>query len=268
MTKLTDTTKINRCGFTLAEVIIVIGIAGMISVSSLAIYNRVKRASDAIDRNLAEGTIPAEILQRFTEDLDRMAIPDFDTRLILANKRHDGFVISQLTIENKIYNKSNKPATFAKVIWQSDYNFIDDRIIIYRSHSGIAMEDRLIESSVRDDNPIENPAEELFVPLASGVSYFKIQALDNGKVVDAWTSSKLPSAIRVGISFAPLYETMSGGYEVDEVDIITRTISLNRTKDIPYVFTKEKLNIGDLDDTDPNFMSNGDPNNMSNGGLQ
>ena len=245
-------------GFTLAEAIIVIGIAGMISISALAIYNRVKRASEAIDRNLAEGTIPAEILQRLAEDLDRMAIPDFDTRLILANKQRDGFIISQLTIENKIYNKSNKPVTFAKVIWQSDYNFIDDRVIIYRSHSGIAMEDRLIESVVRGDNPIENPARELFVPLASGLSYFKIQALDNGRVVDAWTSSKLPGAIRIGISFAPMYESMSGGYEVDEADIITRTISLNRTRDIPYTFTQEKINISDLDDTDPNFMSGDD----------
>ena len=183
-----------------------------------------------------------------------MAIAGADTTLSLRNKIRNRYNTTQLIIENKIYDKSKKPRTFAKVIWQTSYDPFEDALTLYRSHSGIAMEDRLFETASDSVSRLEKPATELFVPLASVITYFKIETVENEKVANIWSATSLPKALRISISFAEPFENMSGQLEVWEEDIITRTVAIDRTRAIKYVFVAANIDGSDLDDTDPNNL--------------
>ncbi len=246
--------KEKPAAFTLFELITVLVIGTMIIIAAMTMYNRVTSAAAAIDRNLEANTLATEILQRIAEDIDRMAVPDEDTLLTLQNKISNRYNKTQLTITNKIYDKSNKPRVFAKVIWQTAYDPFDDALTIYRSHSGIAMEDRLFETVGESGDRLEKPSKELFVPLANLITYFKIEAFNKGDLVNTWSRLALPTAIRISISFAEPFENMSGRLEVWEEDIITRTVAIDRTREIKYVFTGANLDVSGLDDTDPNNL--------------
>lgn len=254
MKTLIYTIEEKRRAYTLFELITVLVIGTMIIITAMTVFNRVRSAAAAIDRNLETNTLATEILQRIAEDIDRMAIAGTDTTLVLRNKLRNRYNITQMTIENKIYDKSKKPRTFAKVIWQTSYDPFEDALTIYRSHSGIAMEDRLFETSSDSMSRLEKPASELFVPLANVITYFKIEAIANGKSTDVWSSASLPKAVRISISFAEPFENMSGQLEVWEEDIITRTVAIDRTRVIKYVFVGANIDGSDLDDTDPNNL--------------
>ncbi|KKL84549.1 hypothetical protein LCGC14_1963640, partial [marine sediment metagenome] len=71
---------------------------------------------------------------------------------------------------------------------------------------------------------------------------------------NTWSSTSLPKAIRISISFAEPFENMSGQLEVWEEDIITRTVAIDRTRAIKYAFVGANLDGSDLDDTDPNNL--------------
>lgn len=254
MKRLIYTIEEKRSGYTLFELITVLVIGTMIIITAMTVYNRVRSAAAAIDRNLETNTLATEILQRIVEDIDRMAIAGTDTTLVIRNKLRNRYNITQMTLENKIYDKSKKPRTFAKVIWQTSYDPFEDALTIYRSHSGIAMEDRLFETSSDSTSRLEKPASELFVPLANVITYFKIEAIANEKPTDVWSSASLPKAVRISISFAEPFENMSGQLEVWEEDIITRTVAIDRTRAIKYVFVDANIDGSDLDDTDPNNL--------------
>ena len=116
------------------------------------------------------------------------------------------------------------------------------------------MEDRLFETASDSVSRLEKPASELFVPLASVITYFKIEAVENDKSTSAWSSASLPKAIRISISFAEPFENMSGQLEVWEEDIMTRTVAIDRTRAIKYVFVGASIDGSELDDTDPNNL--------------
>jgi hypothetical protein len=95
-------------GFTLAEAIATLVIATMIMAAVTGIYIGIKRAEVSINRRLEGGFLAMEVLQRISEDIDRLAMPGSDAAVTIKNKLDiRGYKISQMIIESKIYGKDN-----------------------------------------------------------------------------------------------------------------------------------------------------------------
>jgi prepilin-type N-terminal cleavage/methylation domain-containing protein len=206
MKKATD--KIMRQkGFSLAEVLAALMIGAMILVAVLGIYSRAERSAAAINRKLDSSQLPREILQRIAEDLDKI-----------------------MTIQQTIDNKKNEKQTFEEIIWQSSFNFDANSLTLYRSHSGIELEDKLLDEK-RADWEKERP----FVPVCTGLTFFKIQVPTGENFQDDWTSPSLPPGITVTISFAKPYKTITGTFDVPDSEKISRTIAIDRTRKIKFI---------------------------------
>ena len=110
--------------------------------------------------------MPWEVLQRVAEDLDRILAIGSDTRVTLESKLDSsGFPTARLEIVRTIFDAKNKPKVYEKIIWQSsyDYDSYADGLVLYRSHSGIAIEDKLLDQNK------ERWERELFIPFDSHV---------------------------------------------------------------------------------------------------
>ena len=242
-----------RKAFTLIEAITVLVIVAMISVAAINVYARIKKTTESIESRLDKDTLITEVLQRIAEDLDRLAAPGLDTIISIRNKSDSGVEISRMIIENRIVDKDDKPKTFEKITWQSAYDFFQESIVIYRSHSGITSEDKVFHEKIDE----ADYSRELFIPLCSGITLFKIEALRNETTISQWGSSELPKAIVVSISNSPLYQTLTGEWEIPESEIIKRTIAVDRTRKIKFLFIKQEFDPNDvledmeeLDETD------------------
>ena len=245
------TTEKNAQAFTLIETIIVLSIATMIMMATLTIYGRVKTAAASMNRALNKNVLATEILQRIAEDLDRLASPGLDTKITIRKKPDSsGYDLVRMVIENKIVDKDNKPQIFERVIWQTDYDFYEDAIILYRLHGGLALEDRVTAGSAHDEP--QELDEELFIPLCSGITFFSIDVLIGDNLQGQWTANSLPKAITAGISFAEPVENFEGEFEILETEIVTRTIAIDRTRKINYRFIKKDFTKEGLEETDPN----------------
>ncbi|KKK68859.1 hypothetical protein LCGC14_2939840, partial [marine sediment metagenome] len=106
MKKSIYTIEEKRSGYTLFELITVLVIGTMIIITAMTVFNRIRSAAAAIDRNLETNTLATEILQRIAEDIDRMAMPGTDTTLVLRNKIRNRYNTTQLFKENKLYDRS------------------------------------------------------------------------------------------------------------------------------------------------------------------
>ncbi len=234
MKKATDK-FVRKMGFSLAEVLATLMIGAMILVAVLGIYSRAERSASAITRKLDSSRLPREILQRIAEDLDKIIASDSDTRIAIENKLEKGLPTSRLTIQQTIYDKDNKKQTFEEIIWQSSYDFDANSLTLYRSHSGIALEDKLLDEK-RADWEKEYP----FVPICTGLTFFKIQVPQGEDFQDKWTSASLPRGITVTISFASPYKTTTGTLDVPDSEKISRTIAIDRTRKIRFVLLPEE----------------------------
>ena len=247
---------VRASGFSLAEIIAVLIISSLVIVTALSIFHRVKTAAAAINKKLDKEDTAEEILQRIAEDLDRLAVSGTDIKITLNNKTKNGFNISQLVIESKYYGKNKKPQTFEKVTWQSDYDTSLGMLILYRSHTGLNVEDKIYIEEIE-----EYPeGTELFVPLCWGMSLFEIFIpQEDSEPMTKWHSKTLPASVQVSISFADPVENFDGSYEILPEDIITRTIAIDRTRKIRFVFVKK-----DFDFEDPNDLDDqdNDPNDI------
>ena len=218
-------------GFTLAETIATLVIATMIMAAVTGIYIGIKRAEASINRRLEGGFLAMEVLQRISEDIDRLAMPGSDVTVTIKNKLDiGGYKISQMIIESKIYGKDNKPMTFEKIVWQSRVDTDANGMIMYRAHSGYTLEDKMLEE------PKEKYETELYIPVCSGVELFSIQPVVDGNAVDSWESQTLPPSARISISFSPRQQDALGNMTVPPELVKTRTVVINRFKQIPYVF--------------------------------
>lgn len=259
-----------RPAFSLVEIIVVLLITAMIMLASFTIYGRVQAAAAAVNATLDRDILPTEILQRIAEDLDRLAFSGLGTTISIQNKfDSSGYNIARLIIQNTVYGENNKPRIFEKIVWQTYYDYFEDSLILYRSHNGINLEDKVIA----DDRQIELKEEgnDFFIPLCTGITFFKIQVpvvkvfgedvklpgLDEmiqvdeeeEKFLDRWGGDKLPKAVTVSISFAEPYQAVTGELEVPEREKITRTIAIDRTRKIKYRFVAR-----DLEPIDPNDL--------------
>lgn len=221
----------------MAEVLTALTIGSMILVAVLGIYERLDRSSEAIKHRVVDSAVPREILQRIAEDLDEIIAGPSDTVVAFTSKLEGhGFTSSKLEITKSIYDKENKKQTFEKIVWQSSYDYDSDTpgLVLYRSHSGIALEDKLLDESK------DNWQRELFVPICNGVTFFQIQTFKGDVLIDNWAGSSAPKGIIVTISFAQPYETLTETYEVPDWQKVTRTIAIDRTRKIKFKIEKKE----------------------------
>jgi len=223
-------------GFTsLAEMLAALTIGAMVTIAVLGIYHRAENSVDAMTRRLDSTRLPGEILQRITEDLDNVISSGSDATITIENKFENiasAMLVpaARLTITKTIEDSRNRTQKFQEVIWQSSYDFKGgaNSLTLYRSCGGLNMEDKVLEKN-RDE--VER---ELFVPICSGITYFKIAVLAGGKnPIEKWNGSPPPGII-VTISFAEPYKRADGTFDVPEQDKITRTIAIDRTRKIRF----------------------------------
>lgn len=218
-------------GFSLAEMLAALIIAAMVLVAVLGIYSRAENSVDAVTRKLDSTRLPQEILQRIAEDLDRIIASDSDTTITIENKFDKGFPTARLTIRKNISDDKNQQQMFEEIIWQSSYDYDSGAkgLALYRSHSGITSEDKLLDEKRKDWEKIYS-----FVPICTGVTFFKIQ-VPRGKIFqDSWASPSLPPGITITIAFAEPFETANGTLDVPEEGKIVRTIAIDRTRKIGF----------------------------------
>lgn len=230
-------------GFSLAEVLTSLVIGSMVLVAMLGIYSRAKKSSAAITRRLDSSRLPSEILQRIAEDLDRIIASGSDTKITVENKLEKGYPTARLTIVKTIKDSRDRQQEFEKIIWQSSYDYENDAngLVLYRSHGGIGLEDKLLDENKKSWE------KELFVPICSGLTLFSVQVPRGENLLNRWSGTALPRAVVATISFAEPFETLAGTLDVPDAEKITRTIAIDRTRKIKFTFVKEES--GDKKDT-------------------
>ena len=137
----------------------------------------------------------------------------------------------------KTYHDSkNNPQTFEEITWQTSYDYDSEAegLVLYRSHKGIAVEDKLL------DEEKEDWETELFVPICEGVTFFKIQVPKGEEFLNSWTSASLPKGIVITISFTEPFKMLDGTLDVLDEEKIKRTIAIDRTRKIKFILIKKE----------------------------
>ena len=221
-------------GFSLAEVLAALTIGAMLTVAVLGIYLRAEKSATATTRKLDGSRLPGEVLQRIAEDLDNIISSNSDAKITIDNKFENvasvGLIpAARLIITRTIQDSKDKEQKYEEIIWQSSYDFqsAGSGLILYRSHGGMNMEDKVLEK-YKDD-----VTRELFVPICGGVTYFKIVVLAGKEPVERWDGTP-PRGIVVTISFAEPYKKADGTLDVLDEEKITRTIAIDRTRKIRF----------------------------------
>ena len=199
-----------------------------------------------------------EVLQRIAEDLDRLVKPGYDIKVTVANKIVNGINKSQLVIQSNFYNNSAKAVIFEKVIWQSEYDEFEDRLVVYRGHSGVNLDDKIL--SVAEASRDESE-QKPFVPVCTGMTFFEF-SIPQGEAepLQQWKEKTLPPAVTTAMSFALPTELSTGEYVILDEDKEIRTIAIDRTKKIRFVFVKKEFKKDDPDSDDETK----DPNDLDN----
>jgi len=230
-----------RTGFSLAEIITSLTIGSMVLVAVLVVYNRAERSAAAVTRKLDNSRLLSEVMQRIAEDLDGIIATGADTKINIENKFKNGFPTAKLTITRTIFNSKNQEQIFENIVWQASYDFESnvDGLVLYRSHSGIAMEDKVLDKN-KDDWE-----RGLFVPICAGITFFRIKVPMGETYLDKWTSTSLPPGIEVTISAGEPFKTVGGTLDVPEEEKIIRTIAVDRTRKIKFTVEKSGLAEGE-----------------------
>jgi type II secretory pathway pseudopilin PulG len=227
-----------QAGFSLAETLIAVTIGAMILVAVLAIYSQAEKSAASVAQKLDSTQLASEVLQRISEDLDSIVATGAYTKItILPSKYDNGYPTARIEILRTIYDKDDKKQTFEEIIWQAstDYESDANGLVLYRSHSGMIWEDKLL-----DELRKEWESNYTFVPVCTGVTFFKIEttkgrdANEVEKTDTGWNSDTLPTGIAVTISFAQPYKTVSGEITVPDEQKITRTIAIDRTRKLQF----------------------------------
>ena len=223
-------------GFSLGEVLAALTIGSMILVAVLGIYSRAQSASESIRRKLDKLQLPREVLQRIAEDLDGIISAGSDTRITIANQFNERYPTARLEIQKTFYNKKNQSKTLERIVWQTsiDYDSDTEGLVLYRSHSGITVEDKLLDE-LKDDWE-----RELFVPICSGITFFRVQVPRGETLLDRWGERALPKGVRVAISFAEPFERLDGNLNVFDEDKFIRTIAIDRTRMVRFTVAQPK----------------------------
>ena len=237
--KIFGTSK-SRTGFSLAELITSLTIGAMVLVAVLVVYNRAERTAAAVSRKLDSSQLPSEVMQRIAEDLDGIITTGEDTKILIENKFDNGFPTARLTITKTFFDNKNQEQVFENIVWQTSHDIESnfEGLVLYRSHGGIALEDKLL------DNSKSGWERELFVPICAGVTFFRIQVPWGETYLDRWTSTSLPPGIEITLSFGEPFKTVSGYLDVSDEDKIIRTIAIDRTRKLKFSVQKRDLTEG------------------------
>jgi hypothetical protein len=195
----------------------------------LGIYSRAEHTADVISRRLDNSRLPGEVLQRIAEDLDRMISAGSNAKITVENKFEGGLASARLTIRKTLIDKDNNEQAFEEIIWQTSADVDSNGLVLYRSHSGLTVEDKLL-----DKKRAAWEKDYSFVPICSGVTFFKVQVQQGENLQDNWTSGSLPAGIVADISFAEPYRTVTGTLDVSDTEKVTRTIAIDRTRKIRF----------------------------------
>ena len=214
--------------FTLVEVLAALTVGTMVLIVVMALYNRGQSGSAAVIDRMESNRLPREIFQRIAEDLDRVVGAGQGTQIDILNKFQDGFSAAKIEILRNITDAKDQPQTFEKIVWQSNVDPDSGLLTLYRSHSGIALEDTLLDSQK------EPWQQELFVPICTGITLFRIEVPKGETPIDQWTGEGLPPAVKVTLSFAQPYKTVTGTFDVPEQDKLVRTIAIDRTRKLAF----------------------------------
>ena len=238
-----------RKGFTLAELITALVVGSMVMVVMLSIYSHAERTSAAIIRKVDSSQVGADVLQLIAEDIDRLIGSGSNVKVSVESKFDtDGYSTARLTIEKSIYDKKNKPQPFEKIVWQSDYDYNSDTpgLVLYRSHSGMGLEDKLL-----DEKRADWEADYTFVPVCQCVTYFRVQVPREDEFYERWTRTALPPGIVVTISFAEPFDTVLNTLDVPEEEKIVRSIAIDRSRNKKFKIIPLDLDgKGDQEDQD------------------
>ncbi len=232
MKKVSNTSR-EAPGFSLAEVLAALMIGAMVLVAVLGIYSRAETGAAAITRKLDSTRLGSEVLQRIAEDVDRIGSSGPGAKITTENKYQNGFWTARLTLLRTINNSVNEKQTFEKIVWQGNVDTDANSLVLYRSHSGVVLEDKLL------DKQKESWEKELFVPVCTGVTFFKVRAVHGRGLQDKWTSDSLPNGIMITVSFARPFKTVAGTWDVPDAEKTTRTIALSKNRKIKFMFTKK-----------------------------
>lgn len=246
-------------GFSLAEVLAALTIGAMVTVAVLGIYHRAENSAAAVTRRLDSSRLPGEILQRIAEDLDNIISSSSDAKITIENKFENVASImlvpaAKLTITRMIRDSRDREQKFEEIIWQSSYDFesATNSLILYRSSGGLNMEDKVLEKN-KDDFE-----RELFVPICSGITFFKISALAGKDPVERWNGTP-PRGIVVTISFAEPYKKVDGTFDVPDEEKFTRTIAIDRTRKIRFDTSTSEYGNDEEGREDVNLLSDEKP---------
>lgn len=239
-------------GFSLAEVLAALTIGALILVAVLGIYRRTELSAASVIRKLDYSRMPGEVLQRIAEDLDRIVSAGSNAKITIENKfvNVTGAILvpgARLTMTRTYQDGQSTEQIFEEITWQSSYDLDNPNggLVLYRSHKGLAPEDNILDKDKYDWE------KELFVPICSGITFFKIEALTGQATMDKWNGTP-PSGILASISFAEPYKKVDGTYDVLDEEKITRTIALDRSRKIKF----ELVISPDANSTDANSPSN------------
>lgn len=222
--KIRNTRAAQRWGFTLAEILAALTIGTMVLIVVLAIYSRAQTGATGVIEKLESNRLPREVFQRISEDLDRIINSGQETQINIDNKYQDGYVVGRLEIIKTINDAKNEQQTLERVVWQSNTEPETGELTLFRSHSGIALEDNLL------DQQKEPWQRELFVPICTGLAFFRIEVPQGDTVLDKWSGANLPASIIITMSFGQPRKAADGTLEVADEDKIIRTIAIDRTR--------------------------------------
>jgi hypothetical protein len=213
------------------EVLSAMVISAMILAAALVIYHRMQQSAMAVLARVNQSNLPSEVLQLIAEDLDKVTTAA-GSQLVIENKLEKGFPVARLTLRKTLTNKKNEEQLLEEIVWQAAYDVASDRVTLYRSHSGLDEEDRLLDRKRTDAD-----TEKLypFVPVCSRLTTFKLQAPQGENLLDRWANNRiLPTGILVTLSFADPVRTPQGLLEIPEESLITRMIAVDWARQIKF----------------------------------
>ncbi len=230
----------SRCAFSLIELLAVLVISTLLLIAAIGVYGQMQRSARELNASIETQQLPNEVLQRIAEDLDKIVAPltgrDADIKISIRNKFDEFYPSAQMKITGTYYDNNNKKQIFEEIIWQSNYDFDANGLILYRSHTGLTVEDKLLGEEKSKTN------RELFIPVAAGLTYLKIEAMAGGNLLETWAADMLPRAVKISLSFARPYRDIDGKFAVPENEIITRTVAIDRTRQIKFQFIPPDYN--------------------------
>lgn len=224
-----STANRRRRGLTLAEVLVSMVIGALVLVAVLSIYNQFQRSAIAIIARIERPQLLTEILQRIAEDVDRLVDSDHEVKVTVENRFDSGYPIARLVLEKSYSDRAPEEPPLEEIIWQGHVDIGTDRIVLYRKHSGLMLEDKLLDA--RRDS-VE--ATYAYIPLAGGLTAFRIRARQGVNWLDRWESPTPPTGIEVMIAQAEPHKTPRGNWEVAEKDQFVRTMAMDRTRIIKF----------------------------------